>query len=81
MSSTQLTLQQIEAAGINTSDPAQNVYQFTVALNFPPQYEGAASNPPVISGYVNGAGQYVGNTFVSGGGRWRWRCWRRWRWR
>ena len=69
MSSTQLTLQQIEAAGINTSDPAnQNVYQFTVALNFPPQYEGAASNPPVITGYVNGAGQYVGNTFVSGGG-------------
>ena len=69
MSSTQLTLQQIEAAGINTSDPAnQNVYQFTVALNFPPQYEGAATNPPVITGYVNGAGQYVGDTFVSGGG-------------
>ena len=47
MSSTQLTLQQIEAAGINTSDPAnQNVYQFTVALNFPPQYEGAAITCP-----------------------------------
>ncbi len=62
LTSRELTLPEIEAAGIDTSDPAnQDVYKFTIKLAF--FEEGEVS----LSGYVNGAGSFVGG---SGGGGW-----------
>jgi 5-hydroxyisourate hydrolase-like protein (transthyretin family) len=69
LTSTQLTLSQIQALGIDTSDPEnQNVYQFQAALKFPPNYGGGGGGSPDVCGYVNGNGQFVGNTGTCGGG-------------
>ena len=68
LKSTQLTEAQIATAGIDTSDPDnENVYQFTVALHFPPKYA-PTPQPPSVSGYINGAGRFVGGTLVFYGG-------------
>ena len=72
LTSTQLTLSQIQALGIDTSDPGnQNVYQFQAALKFPPSYGGGGGGgggSPDLCGYVNGNGQFVGSTGTCGGG-------------
>jgi hypothetical protein len=68
--SKELNYEEIVAAGINPSDPAnQNVYKFVVKLAF---IESPA--PPVeVHGYVNGGGQFVGDTGAGGGGG-GWSC-------
>ncbi|HEV3093511.1 MAG TPA: carboxypeptidase regulatory-like domain-containing protein [Solirubrobacteraceae bacterium] len=74
LTSTRLTLSQIQALGIDTSDPNnQNVYQFQAALKFPPSYGGGGGGgggggSPDLCGYVNGNGQFVGSTGTCGGG-------------
>jgi hypothetical protein len=68
--SKELNYEEIVAAGINPSDPAnQNVYKFVVKLAF---IESPA--PPVeVHGYVNGGGEFVGATGAEGGGG-GWSC-------
>lgn len=77
LTSTQLTLAQIQDLGIDTSDPAnQNVYQFQAALKFPSGYGGGGGGgggsggggSPDVCGYVNANGQFIGNTGPCGGG-------------
>jgi hypothetical protein len=65
LSSHEMTLGEIEKAGIDPSDPAnQNVYAFEVKLAFT-----ESSEPPVeLHGAVNAAGQFVGSYGASGGG-------------
>src|SRR5580692_7081815 len=66
--SKELNYEEIVAAGINPSDPAnQNVYKFVVKLAF------IESPPVVVQGYVNGGGEFVGATGASGGGG-GWSC-------
>jgi PKD domain/IPT/TIG domain len=68
--SKELNYEEIVAAGINPSEPAnQNVYKFVVKLAF---IESPA--PPVeIHGYVNSGGEFVGGTGAGGGGG-GWSC-------
>src|ERR1700722_7646944 len=68
--SKELNYEEIVAAGINPSEPAnQNVYKFVVKLAF---IESPA--PPVeIHGYVNDGGEFVGATGAEGGGG-GWSC-------
>jgi hypothetical protein len=68
--SKELNYEEIVAAGINPSDPAnQNVYKFVVKLAF---IESPA--PPVeVHGYVNSGGEFVGATGAGGGGG-GWSC-------
>jgi hypothetical protein len=65
LSSHEMTLGEIEKAGIDPSDPAnQNVYAFEVKLAFT-----ESSEPPVeLHGAVNAAGQFVGSYGAGGGG-------------
>ncbi|HXA53357.1 MAG TPA: PKD domain-containing protein [Solirubrobacteraceae bacterium] len=66
--SKELDYEEIVAAGINPSEPAnQNVYKFVIKLAF-------IESPPVeVHGYVNGGGEFVGGTGASGGGG-GWSC-------
>jgi hypothetical protein len=58
----EMTLAEIEAAGIDTSDPANNnVYEFELRLAF---FKVA---PIVLHGSVNGEGEFVGGYGASGG--------------
>jgi hypothetical protein len=59
----EMTLTEIEGAGINTADPAnQHVYEFEVRLAF-------FEEPVVLDCHVNSAGEFVGGCgFGSGGG-------------
>jgi Bacterial Ig-like domain (group 3)/PKD domain len=68
--SKELNYEEIVAAGINPSEPAnQNVYKFVVKLAF---IESPA--PPVeVHGYVNSGGAFVGATGAEGGGG-GWSC-------
>ena len=67
LSSHPMTLSEIEAAGIDPNDPAnQNVWSFDVQLAFPSGY--GAGNPPSLCGYLNDAGQFVGATGICGSG-------------
>ena len=65
LSSHEMTLAEIEKAGIDPSDPAnQNVYEFEIKLAF---VEGSV--PPVeLHEAVNSAGQFVGEEGGGGGG-------------
>jgi PKD domain/IPT/TIG domain len=66
--SKELNYEEIVAAGINPSEPAnQNVYKFVIKLAF------IESPPVVVQGYVNGGGEFVGSTGASGGGG-GWSC-------
>ncbi len=67
LKSHELDLKEIEAAGINVNDPAnQHVYEFEVRLAFT---EGAP--PATLSGFVNNDGAFVGpNGGGVGGGGW-----------
>ncbi|HXB63890.1 MAG TPA: PKD domain-containing protein [Solirubrobacteraceae bacterium] len=66
--SKELNYEEIVAAGINPSEPAnQNVYKFVIKLAF------IESPPVVVQGYVNGGGEFVGATGASGGGG-GWSC-------
>ncbi|MGO9490213.1 MAG: PKD domain-containing protein [Solirubrobacteraceae bacterium] len=68
LKSKELTLEQIEAAGIDTSDPANRlVYDFELRLNFTNGYD---VQPLELKGAVNGGGQFVvgGVDGVGGGG-------------
>ena len=64
----ELNYEEIVAAGINPSEPAnQNVYKFVIKLAF-------IESPPVeVHGYVNSGGEFVGGTGASGGGG-GWSC-------
>jgi hypothetical protein len=66
--SKELNYEEIVAAGINPSEPAnQNVYKFVIKLAF-------IESPPIeVHGYVNGGGEFVGGTGASGGGG-GWSC-------
>ena len=58
LNSRELTLAEIEADGIDTSDPAnRNVYDFELRLAFTHENH---VQPVSLSGYVNGEGQLVG---------------------
>lgn len=65
----EMTLTEIEEAGIDTSDPANNnVYEFEVKLAFPgpPGFEG---EPPIpFHCYVNHDGEFVGHCYFPGFG-------------
>ena len=65
LKSHEMTLAEIEAAGIDPSDPAnKNVYDFVIKLAFI-----ESSVPGVeLHGAVNGEGQFVGGYGASGGG-------------
>ncbi len=66
LTSTPMTLAQIEAAGIDPNAPGnQSVYQFHIELAFPPNYPGTA---PDLCGFVNGSGEFVGDTGSCAGG-------------
>jgi hypothetical protein len=66
LTSTPMTLAQIEAAGIDPNAPGnQSVYQFHIELAFPPDYAGTV---PDLCGFVNGSGEFVGDTGSCGGG-------------
>ena len=62
LTSKPMTLAEIEAAGIDVNDPAnQNVYQFDVKLN--------VAGAPELCGHINSNGTFVGQTgFGCGGG-------------
>jgi predicted secreted protein len=63
--SKELNYEEIVAAGINPSEPAnQNVYKFVIKLAF---IESPAP-PAEIHGYVNSGGEFVGATGGEGGG-------------
>jgi hypothetical protein len=66
--SKELNYEEIVAAGINPSEPAnQNVYKFVIKLAF-------IESPPIeVHGFVNGGGEFVGGTGASGGGG-GWSC-------
>ncbi len=66
--SKELDYEEIVAAGINPSEPAnQNVYKFVIKLAF-------IESPPIeVHGYVNSGGEFVGGTGASGGGG-GWSC-------
>ncbi|MGO8861993.1 MAG: PKD domain-containing protein [Acidimicrobiales bacterium] len=65
LTSTPMTLAQIEAAGIDPNAPGnQTVIHFSVQLAFPPGYGQA----PSLCGYINAAGEFLGNTGSCGGG-------------
>ncbi len=66
--SKELNYEEIVAAGINPSEPAnQNVYKFVIKLAF-------IESPPIeVHGYVNSGGEFVGGTGASGGGG-GWSC-------
>jgi hypothetical protein len=65
LKSHEMTLSEIEAAGIDTSDPAnQNVYEFEVRLAFPESNE----PPDLLHCYINDSGQFVGECTGGGGG-------------
>jgi hypothetical protein len=70
VTSKELNYEEIVAAGINPSEPAnQNVYKFVIKLAF---IESPA--PPVeVHGYINGGGEFVGPTGAEGGGG-GWSC-------
>ena len=62
LQSQQLTLQQIQAAGIDTSDPAnQLVFNFDVKLAF-------GDSSVTLNCNINSAGQFVGSNCSGGGG-------------
>jgi flagellar hook assembly protein FlgD/PKD repeat protein len=64
LDSQELTLQQIQQAGIDTTDPAnQEVYKFTIALAFVDSPIPATE----CDGYINADGEFVGTTGCSGG--------------
>jgi flagellar hook assembly protein FlgD len=64
----QMDLNEIEAAGINTSDPAnQNVYEFEVRLAF-------IKSPVYLHCYMNGEGEFVGSCDGREGGEEEWHC-------
>ena len=65
LKSHEMTLAEIEAAGIDPSDPAnQNVYDFELRLAFI-----HSPLPPVeLQGSINGEGQFVGGYGAEGGG-------------
>ncbi len=63
LSSQELSLQQIEAAGINPNDPAnKEVFKFEIDLAFTPSPDAPTTVPPTLSGYINGDGEFVGDT-------------------
>ena len=64
LTSTPMTYQQILAHGIDPNAPGnQTVIQFAIHLAFPPGY----GEPPTLCGFINGAGQFVGDTGSCGG--------------
>ena len=57
-----MTLAEIEEAGIDVNDPAnQNVYKFTIRLAF-------INEPVEVKCDINGAGEFVGDCSIGGGG-------------
>ena len=71
LKSHELNLKEIEAAGINVNDPAnQHVYEFEVRLAF---IEGTP--PATLHGYINNSGVFVGPSGGGvGGGGGGWTC-------
>jgi 5-hydroxyisourate hydrolase-like protein (transthyretin family) len=69
LTSRPMTLDEILAAGIDVSDPAnQNVYTFSIHLAFPAPVDGTRTME--FCGYINSEGEFVGATGFgcSGGG-------------
>ncbi len=65
LKSRELTLSEIEADGIDTSDPAnRNVYDFELRLAFTHENH---VEPLALSGYVNSEGEFVGGGGGGGG--------------
>jgi 5-hydroxyisourate hydrolase-like protein (transthyretin family) len=62
LASHEMTLSEILAAGIDVDDPDnQQVFTFTIALHFPPA-PGSTTETRDFCGYINKAGQFVGDT-------------------
>ena len=67
LKSHEMTLAEIEAAGIDTSDPAnQNVFEFEVGLSFGGGSSPGGSGGDLFGCYINSEGEFVGN--CGGGG-------------
>jgi PKD domain/Carboxypeptidase regulatory-like domain len=65
LKSHEMTLKEIEAAGIDTSDPAnQRVFEFEVRLAF---VESAEPAREITHCYINAEGHFVGSCVASGG--------------
>jgi hypothetical protein len=66
LKSHEMDLQEIEAAGIDTSDPAnQRVFEFEIRLAF---IDSPAEQPPPLLCYINSEGHFVGTCATGSGG-------------